>query len=347
VERAIDEGEEPAGQSLAGRWVRGRLAVLRASEAAGAGSWAAAFQSYDRAFQYTGEAAMLFEAALSASKAEDWQAASKKYSQYLAIGAEDISPDRAFQVQAEVDRIGSILEGLEPVERESLADRVHRERAGDLEPEEPPPTPVAPEEADAGTEPEPVEIGATEAEEVGDIVEIGEDPAQAKAAARKAALEEKKAAEKAAREAKAAAEAPVKEPPKGGYSRTEPTEPAAFAAALVPPERPAEVAPRPPGRREVTVDDLVFYSRSRSPSVRMRAVKDLVSVPGERARAALEERLFKDTNMQVRFAAIGGLAARRSFASLPALRSARVTAATSEERAVLKEAIDEIVESRR
>ena len=91
----------------------------------------------------------------------------------------------------------------------------------------------------------------------------------------------------------------------------------------------------------------MFYSKSRSSTVRLRAVKDLISVSDDRARQVLEDRMLNDTNMQVRFAAIRGLAARRSYNSIHVIRKARITAATSQERAVLKKAMDDIIESGR
>ena len=96
-----------------------------------------------------------------------------------------------------------------------------------------------------------------------------------------------------------------------------------------------------------SLQDLMFYAKSRSATVRLRAVKDLISVPDDRARQVLEERMLEDTNMQVRFAAVRGLSARRSFASIPVIRKAKITAATSQERAVLKKAMTEITASRR
>jgi hypothetical protein len=112
-------------------------------------------------------------------------------------------------------------------------------------------------------------------------------------------------------------------------------------------EVPPEIAAAPPPKAEprpVPLEDLLFYARSKSTAVRHRAVRNLAAVPGDRARLALEERATRDANMQIRFAAVEGLVARRSYASLPELRRALITAATSEERAVLKRAIAAIQE---
>ncbi|HUT79322.1 MAG TPA: HEAT repeat domain-containing protein [Polyangia bacterium] len=110
-------------------------------------------------------------------------------------------------------------------------------------------------------------------------------------------------------------------------------------------EVPPETAVRPPPRTEpkpVPLEDLLFYCRSTSSAVRHRAVRNLARLHDDRARLALEERATRDGNMQIRFAAVAGLVARRSYASLPVLRRALITAATSEERGALKRAIAEI-----
>jgi hypothetical protein len=93
---------------------------------------------------------------------------------------------------------------------------------------------------------------------------------------------------------------------------------------------------------ETSFEDLLFYARSRSATVRYRAVRDLIPLLNERSRAALEDRVVQDRNIHVRFLAIEGLVQRHSVASLPILEHALVTAATSQERATLKNAISQI-----
>ena len=93
---------------------------------------------------------------------------------------------------------------------------------------------------------------------------------------------------------------------------------------------------------ETTFDDLLFYAESKSATVRFRAVKELIPLINEQSRIALENRVINDRNIHVRFLAIGGLAERRSVKSLPVLEHALITAATSQERAVLKKAISVI-----
>jgi HEAT repeat protein len=94
-----------------------------------------------------------------------------------------------------------------------------------------------------------------------------------------------------------------------------------------------------------SLEELLFYSGSKSSSVRLRAVRDLAAHPDDRARLALEKRILEDTNMRVRIAAVEALVARRSVASIPLLRQAVLTASTSQERAVLKRAVAQIIES--
>ncbi|MBN2343511.1 MAG: hypothetical protein JXX29_04925 [Deltaproteobacteria bacterium] len=93
---------------------------------------------------------------------------------------------------------------------------------------------------------------------------------------------------------------------------------------------------------KTTVEDLVFYTNSKSATVRYKAVKELIPIMDDRARVALETRIINDRNMHVRFLAISGLVQRDSTASLPVLEHALMTAATSQERAMLKSAIQEI-----
>ena len=102
---------------------------------------------------------------------------------------------------------------------------------------------------------------------------------------------------------------------------------------------PAELANKP---EDTSFEDLLFYVNSKSATVRYRAVKELIPILNERSRMALENRILKDRNIHVRFLAISGLVDRRSIASLAVLEHALVTAATSQERAMLKNAITEI-----
>lgn len=98
---------------------------------------------------------------------------------------------------------------------------------------------------------------------------------------------------------------------------------------------------------ETSFEDLLFYAKSRSATVRYRAVRDLIPLLNERSRAALEDRVIQDRNIHVRFLAIDGLVQRHSVASLPILEHALVTAATSQERATLKNAISQIRRGRK
>jgi tetratricopeptide (TPR) repeat protein len=141
----------------------------------------------------------------------------------------------------------------------------------------------------------------------------------------------------------AAADAATPEPPPGPVAAApEPppaeTQESSYRPVEVPPER-ADVAPPRVEPKPVPLEDLLFYARSRSSAVRHRAVRDLARLADDRARRALEERVLEDQNRYVRFAAVEGLVARRSRASIPVLRRALNTAATSEERAVLKRAL--------
>ena len=411
IQSAIDEGEEPVGKSLAGQWLRGRLAGMRAELDVEREDWGKAYDNYDRAFQYTGDHEMLFEAAMAASMGERWTEASRKYSQYLAVSVDGIPADRAYQVQAEIDRLDSVMKGEEPVTWETLAQQVYEERTGRRAPLDEPPSMIEERisltvDGGVAADEEP-EIDVAESE-----VEPEMTPKQRKKAEREARLAEKRAEAKAAKEARLAKQREAREKKKaekearlarqkeererkkaekearlakqkeererkkaekearlakqkeererkkaeaeaknavkeasegdGGYEEVKSNDNPAMSAALVPPERKAPVK-KVEKRREVTLEDLLFYSKSSSSSVRMKAVKDLIVVNNPRVRLALEERVVNDTNMHVRFAAINGLAARRSRASVPVLRRATITATTSQERAVLKKAIDKIL----
>ncbi|MFO8072367.1 MAG: HEAT repeat domain-containing protein [Polyangia bacterium] len=334
TEKALQKDEEPGGRSLAGQWFRGELARLRAGEALAEERWADARREYDQAYQYLGYAELLFESALAATREGDLRAALGKYEEYLANAMGGVAPQREYAVGAEIDRLQAILDGEQPVTEESLADRVYAERSGVEEPEGPPPSvelgagagPVEPE-----PEPEPEAEVEVEAEP-----EPDPDP------------EPRPAADiKESPYGVASPPKPRPEPePEPEVAQTEKEEKAGYRR-LSPEKTPSERRKEPVRveREPATIEDLLFYAGSRSSSVRYRAVRDLIPIPGERARRALVERMTEDTNLQVRIAAIRGLAARRSSRSIPAMRRALITAATSQERAVLKDAISEIQES--
>ncbi len=160
-----------------------------------------------------------------------------------------------------------------------------------------------------------------------------EDTKVGKVAAKKAAKEAAKEEKRKKEAAKEPEESKVEEKPNAsGYKQVQ----GGAAPEKMPAHSPREMP---------SLQDLMFYAKSSSSTVRLRAVKDLITVSDDRARQVLEERMLNDTNMQVRFTAIRGLSARRSVVSIPVIRKARITAATSQERAVLKKAMDEIVES--
>ncbi len=394
IDAAVKAGDEPVGRSLASQWLRGSLASLEATDSLDDGEYANAAVSFDKAYQYTGDVELLFEAALAVTRAKDWPRAQEKYIDYLERGQKEVPPEKAYMVRSEIDRLAVIIAGQEPVTWDSLADQIYGERSGDRAPmEEPPlkagrqqlPLPLAGEGRDGVNEPE-VDAGleeptASDPEPEAENTKIDEIAARkaekkaAKEAAKKARQEELKAErerKKAEREEKIAAKKAAKkarqEELKAERERKkaerEEKIAAKKAAQKAAKEAEIEEEPKASGYKQVkgeaasgkktahssgempSIQDLMFYAKSRSATVRLRAVKDLISVPDDRARQVLEERMLEDTNMQVRFAAARGLSARRSFASIPVIRKAKITAATSQERAVLKKAMDEIIESR-
>jgi tetratricopeptide (TPR) repeat protein len=358
IEVAIKAGDEPVGRSLAGQWLRGSLASLQAKDSLDKGEYANAVVSFDKAYQYTGDAELLFEAALAATMAKDWPGAHEKYIDYLERGQKEVPAEKTYMVRSEIDRLTVVIAGQEPVTWDSLADQIYGERAGDRDPMDEPPSVNDVEsepEGDAGIE-ESDQIDP-EMGEVSEVEDVKVDKVAAKKAAKEARQKELKAErerKKAEREAKVAAKKAAaaekkrkkeaaeepeeskieEEPTSSGYKQVQ----GATASGKMPVHPPREVP---------SLQDLMFYAKSRSATVRLRAVKDLISVSDDRARQVLEERMVNDTNMQVRFTAIRGLSARRSHVSIPVIRKARITAGTSQERAVLKKAMDEIIESSR
>ena len=83
------------------------------------------------------------------------------------------------------------------------------------------------------------------------------------------------------------------------------------------------------------IEALLKYIESPSSAVRLKAVRELTSIPDARATAALEERIVKDTSVQVRLAAIKGLETRNSVSSIPVLRRAAMTTSNTNERAAI------------
>jgi flagellar biosynthesis GTPase FlhF len=418
VEEALGSDLAPVGRSLASTWLRGELARMRAVDSVAQEHWDEAVSGFEKAHEYLGDPELIFEAALAATKDEQWSTARAKLEAYLAAGGEGMPSERQFVVEAEIDRLSVIIAGEEPVTWKSLADQIYAERAGEAEPMELPPSavePTVPAEPDAGVETE-TEIAAKEPELPGgddlaaaaaaesEAVDAAQDAAEAKAA-KKAALKAKKAAEKAKKAALKAKKAAQKEKAKALKAKQaaekeqaqaeaaaakaqqaadQATAEAAAAvqeaeqvkaeaevaklAATMASEEAAHATAAPGGEyqqvpvqptaggqpqaapyetKPTSIEDLLFFSGSKSSSVRLRAVRGLVAQPDDRARQALEKRMRVDTNMRVRIAAIEGLVARGSLRSIPALREAVLTAATSQERAVLKRAIADLIESTR
>ena len=396
IEAAVKAGDEPVGRSMAGQWLRGSLASLQAKDSLDKGEYANAVVSFDKAYQYTGDAELLFEAALAATMGKDWPGAHEKYIDYLERGQKEVPAEKTYMVRSEIDRLAVVIAGQEPVTWDSLADQIYGERAGERTPMEEPPSVNDVEsepEGDAGIE-ESDQIDP-EMGEVSKVEDVKVDKVAAKKAAKEARQKELKAErerKKAEREAKIAAKKEAKkarqEELKAERERKKAEREAKVAAkkaereakiaakkaAAAEKKRKKEAAEEPeeskieeeptssgykqvqgatasgkmpvhPPREVPSLQDLMFYAKSRSATVRLRAVKDLISVSDDRARQVLEERMVKDTNMQVRIAAIRGLSARRSQVSIPVIRKARITAGTSQERAVLKRAMDEIIES--
>jgi hypothetical protein len=170
-------------------------------------------------------------------------------------------------------------------------------------------------------------------------------------------LEKELAAQQSQESADAVAEKPAKTPDEdgrkvatgssmpgkeGGGKSTATAEPGASAVALKKVDNIQSEKKTGDGGLETSFEDLLFYARSKSATVRYRAVRDLIPLLNDRSRAALEDRVIQDRNIHVRFLAIEGLVQRQSVASLPILEHALVTAATLQERAMLKNAIDAI-----
>ncbi|MBW2276627.1 MAG: HEAT repeat domain-containing protein [Deltaproteobacteria bacterium] len=250
----------------------GELARLRAEQAAADGKWNGAASEFEEAYQLLDDPQMLFEAALAFTKAEQWSAAIDKLETYLVADRKQIDAQRAYAVDAEVDRLRTIVAGEEPVTWRSLADQVYGERRGETQPVEQP------------------------------------------------SAQEEQLLEEA-----------VSEETASMYEQV-PVEPA-----------PAGLTAPPHERSAPTLQELLFYSGSKSSAVRLRAVRDLAAHPDDRARQALERGAQSDTNIRVRIAAIEGLVARGSVASIPLLKQIVLTASTSQERAVLKSAIAELL----
>jgi len=95
-----------------------------------------------------------------------------------------------------------------------------------------------------------------------------------------------------------------------------------------------------------TIDELIEYSRSDSSVVRLKAIADLKPIADDRARTALEERMTRDGNLQVRLAALEALVARGSTRSLPTIKQALLGASISGERDRLKNAIERLSSQR-
>ncbi|MBN2527725.1 MAG: hypothetical protein JXR76_15145 [Deltaproteobacteria bacterium] len=131
------------GRSVAGQWLRSTVAVAEAEDAIAKGDYTTAYKNYDKAYQYNQDFTLLFESALAASRAEQWDFAQKKYSEYLAVGGDEVPRDMQYRVVAEKDRIVALLKGEKVVTDKSLADEIFAERSGQEEADGLPPSMLA------------------------------------------------------------------------------------------------------------------------------------------------------------------------------------------------------------
>ncbi|MDD5309918.1 MAG: hypothetical protein PHU25_21585, partial [Deltaproteobacteria bacterium] len=157
--------------------------------------------------------------------------------------------------------------------------------------------------------------------------------------ARKQARADEAARRKAEREARRKAEEPELITPPAPSEVTPPAPPKTPAVAPVQPApQPAAVA----GEKPASLDDLLFKAKTGPSSERVVACRGLAAFPDDRSRLALEERMLTDINIQVRLAAVDSLLARKSVASVEAMRRAAQMASSSAEKARITEAIGKL-----
>lgn len=125
------KGKEVTGRSVAGQWLRSTIAANAAQEAIEKQNYKAAYEYYDKAYQYNQDYTLLFESALAASKAKQWDWANKKFKEYMAVGGDAVAKDMAYRIFAETDRIMAILKKQKVVTQKSLADEIYAERSGE------------------------------------------------------------------------------------------------------------------------------------------------------------------------------------------------------------------------
>jgi hypothetical protein len=237
---------------------------------------------------------LVFESALLATKAEQYADAIKKFRIFLSFSATGSDPSRTFSIQAEIDRLMSILDGQDPVTWVSLADEVYEVRKSAF---------------------------VTAGSAAGSPTNAKDSSGQKKSGTPSWETDNNWISQ-------AELDKTIKS------SESKPKEP---VAPVTPMAQQTQEAPK------LSLEELLFYVKSRSSAIRMKALKDLTTMSDDRARVALEDRLVRDPNIQIRIAAIAGLEARRSVHSIPVIWRAVITASSSSERARLKKAIKTIL----
>jgi len=354
----LREGSAPPGTSLASAMLRGELALLRADEAVDQASYSEAYRNYQKAYQYTLEPRLRFEAALAATKAKQHAAALKMYDAYVGNSGRKIDEDMLYAITAEIERLEVIAAGGEPVTWESLADLVYESRSkgvgldmgGGVQVD------TNLEKASAG-ETDPGQETATEAgsfdvsdeastdDETEDVSDSGVSEETAVAAAGESVSEEGVSEEEPEETSPVVAEATAPKSKSIRARRAARASAKERAKAEREEQRRQEQLNRQRGREAAAeahnhkLDRLLRYLKAPNSAVRLKSVKELLPYSEQRVRIALENCMIRDLNINVRLAAINALGVRRSMQSLPKMRRAEMSSTNSAERAQIKKTI--------
>ena len=382
IERALRDGEQLKGESLASRRLRGELAKVRAEKSLGEGDFEQAFKQYRTASQYLPDPNLALEAGLAATESKNYNEANVQFSLFLGLMGERLDPNLRQQINGEIERIRAVMQGDRSVSTESLADRIYAARktgGAKTSPGSAESMPAQPAAWETGIEKaETTGTGGAAAldtagspvlESEGKPAEKPPEKAISKREERlrqKEKLIAKKIAEKAFREAERKAAFEEQKQNKQDLVAKAKARKEATAASQKAAARPrAEQTESPPsGKQEAKAelktlapsaqppetalvktrfDELVSQLQSNSSATRGDVIKALTAIKDPRVDQILQDRMLLDNSIQVRMAAVDGLVARKSINSIPYMRQALMTVSNSSERSKVRMAIRKLM----
>lgn len=127
IEAGMVRGDRRSRTSLAELHLSGHRNLIRAQEALGKRRYVEASRALDLAYQYLGDPALLLEAGLAATMADELERAATLLEAYKRNRALDLDATEARAIDAELSRIAGLLGGFDETE-DGLAECVYTAR---------------------------------------------------------------------------------------------------------------------------------------------------------------------------------------------------------------------------